>query len=173
MENQFGKWTQLWMTLAFVWTLVAAASAWIELPRASSMPHDPNFIDELSVEASAIVRGAASADKPAPGEPVWADTPRLFRMSNGRQLEFPSVTTAERAAVVENEYREILDNRAARQRWPYLFERLAWWLAPILVAAFAWSAIHAGRRWERIQPPGGRFPLIAGIALTPDSLTGG
>jgi len=145
MVNRFGKWWQLWMALAIVWTFAAAGSAWIDLPRASGVPHDPEFLNQLSNEASAIVRGSASPGQPALGEPLWSDTPRLFRMSNGEQLQFPASTTAERAAVVENEYRELLHARASGHRWLYLLQRLAWWLAPLLIAGFALSVARGGR----------------------------
>ena len=133
------------MALAVLWTFAAAGSAWIDLPRASSVPHDPEFLNQLSSEAAAIVRGSAPADKPALGAPLWSDTPRLFRMSNGEQLQFPASTTAERAAVVESEYRELLHARASGQRWMFLLQRLAWWLAPLLIAGFALSIARGSR----------------------------
>ncbi|HEV7821618.1 MAG TPA: hypothetical protein VGO84_10595 [Burkholderiales bacterium] len=146
MDNRFGKWRHLWMALAVIWTLIAAAAAWIELPRAAGMPHDPQFVDKLSSESAQIVRGPAVADKRAAGEPEWSDIPRLFRMQNGRQLEFPAFTTADRAAVVAGEYRELLDVQASQQRWPFLLARLAWWLAPLLVAGLAFlRVIGTGR----------------------------
>ena len=135
------------MALAVVWTFAAAGSAWIDLPRASNVPHDPEFLNQLSSEASAIVRGSASADTPAPGAPQWSDTPRLFRMSNGEQLQFPAITPAERAAVVENEYRGLLHARANGHRWLYLLQRLVWWLAPLLIAGFALSVARGGREF--------------------------
>jgi hypothetical protein len=145
MVNRFGRWWQLWMALAVIWTFAAAGSAWIDLPRASSVPHDPEFLNQLSSEALAIVRGSVSADKPARGAPLWSDTPRLFRMSNGEQLQFPAITTAERAAVVENEYRGLLHARASGHRWLYLLQRLAWWLTPLLIAGFALGVARGGR----------------------------
>jgi hypothetical protein len=147
MVNRFGKWWQLWMALALVWTFAASGSAWIDLPRASGVPHDPDFLNQLSSEALAIVRGPASADRPARGAPLWSDTPRLFRMSNGELLQFPAITTAERAAVVENEYRGLLHARASGHRWLYLLQRLAWWLAPLLLAGFALSVARGGREY--------------------------
>jgi hypothetical protein len=133
------------MALAVIWTFAAAGSAWIDLPRASGVPHDPEFLNQLSDAASAIVRGSASVDRPARGAPLWSDTPRLFRMSNGEQLQFPAITTAERAAVVENEYRGLLDARASGHRWLYLLQRLAWWLVPLLLAGFALAVVRGGR----------------------------
>ncbi|MEO8442331.1 MAG: hypothetical protein ABI547_07575 [Betaproteobacteria bacterium] len=151
MVKRLGRWWQLWVALAVIWTFAAAGSAWIDLPRASNVPHDPEFLNQLSSEASAIVRGSASADQPASGAPLWSDTPRLFRMSNGEQLQFPAITTAERAAVVENEYRELLRARANGRRWSYLLERLAWWLAPLLIAGFALGAARGGRDFSHGQ----------------------
>jgi hypothetical protein len=174
MVNRIGRSWQLWVTLAVIWTLAAAGSAWIDLPRASQIPHDPEFMNQLSIDAAAILRGPTFADKPARGAPEWSDIPRLFRMSNGAQLQFPAFTTAERAAVVASEYRGLLHARANGQRWPYLLERLAWWLAPFLIAAFALGVLRGGRNFlpgrttavddaltsrEAAREP--RFPLLA------------
>jgi len=128
---------QFWMTLAIMWTLATAASAWLDLPRAQMVAHDPEFMDQLTPESTAIVRGTAAAQKPAPGAPLWSDAPRVFRMSNGQQLDFPAITTAERAAIVEREYHDLLQARASGQRWLYLIERVALWLAPLLLAGLA------------------------------------
>lgn len=166
MVNRFGKWWQLWMALAVIWTLVAAAAAWVELPRASGMPHDPQFIDKLSLESARIVRGPAIADKRAPGEPEWSDMPRLFRMQNGQQLEFPAVTTADRAAVVAGEYSQLLDVQASQQRWPFLLGRLAWWLAPLLMMGLALNMIRTARASGGPRPSVFPFRSSAAMALS-------
>jgi hypothetical protein len=174
MVNRLGKRWQLWMTLGLIWTLAAAGSGWIDLPRAPNVPHDPEFLNQLSLEATAIVRGSAFADKLARGAPEWSDIPRLFRMSNGQQLEFPAITTAERAAVVESEYRELLNARVKSQRWPYLLARVALWLAPLLIVALALGVLRGDRNisfgrtiavddalTSREAARESRFPLIA------------
>ena len=61
---------QFWMTLAIMWTLATAASAWLDLPRAQMVAHDPEFMNQLTPESTAIVRGTAAEQKPAPGAPV-------------------------------------------------------------------------------------------------------
>ena len=132
------------MSLAIMWTLATAASAWIDLPRAPMIAHDPEFMNQLTPESSAIVRGAAAAQKSAPGEPLWSDAPRVFRMSNGKQLDFPAITTDERAAIVEREYHGLLQARASGQHWLYLLERVALWLAPLLLAGLALGLLRGG-----------------------------
>ena len=140
------------MAQAVIWTLIAAASAWLDLPRASNTPHEPGFLSQLSFEAAAIVSGSAVAAEPARGAPLWSDTPRLVRMSNGEQLIFPAFTTSQRVAIVENEYRKILSARAAEQRWPFLLERLAWWLAPLLLAGCLLKFVVGGYRFPHGRP---------------------
>jgi hypothetical protein len=54
-------------------------------------------------------------------------------MSNGMRLKFPAITTDERVAFVESEYRELLTLEADTQRGPYLLELLLLWLAPLFV----------------------------------------
>jgi hypothetical protein len=172
MVNRFGKWRHLWMAMAVIWFLAAAASAWIELPRASGMPHDPAFVDKLSLESAQIVRGPAVADKPAPGDRVWSDLPRVFRMHNGTQLEFPAVTTAERAAVVATEYAELLDIQAGQQRWSFLLGRLAWWLAPMLIGGFAFWVMRSGRASGGPAAIIALFRSSAAMNLSPTRLAG-
>ena len=137
MEKRFGKWWQLWMALTVVWTLAAAASAWLDLPRAPNVPHDPEFLNRLSTAASSIMRGPEVAATRERGAFVWSDTPRILRMENGALLEFPAITTDQRAAIVADEYRQLLTVAASDQRWPFLLERLILWLAPLLVAGVA------------------------------------
>ena len=146
MIYRIGKSWQLWVTLAVIWTLVAAASAWIDLPRASGVPHDPEFLSKFSFESSAIVRGTANAVPSVRGAPapLWSDTPRLLLMANGHRLAFPAFTTDQRASIVESEYRQLLDVRANEQRWPFLLERLAWWLVPLLIAGGALKSFSSG-----------------------------
>jgi hypothetical protein len=143
---------QLWLTLAILWTLVAAASAWLNLPRASGIAHEPGFMSRLSPESSAIVRGPGSTES-LPGAPLWADTPRVFRMSNGMQLSLPAVTTDERASIVERNYRDLLEERAGEQRWLYWIERTAVWLAIILIGGYAVHLLRgAGLNSHGIAP---------------------
>jgi hypothetical protein len=158
MVNRLGKWWQLWMVLAAIWTFAVVASAWLNLPRARHMPHDPDFLSKLSIEASSIMHGPQIAAKPVRGEMVWLDTPRSVRMYNGTRLEFPAITTDERAAFVASEYRQLLIAEAHQQRWPYLLEMLALWLAPLLVVASATSATATRMEGEvtetrAIHPP--------------------
>ena len=80
---------------------------------------------------------------------MWSDEPRLFRMSNGARLTLPATTTAERAAVVESEYRQILDAGASELRWPFLLERLAFWLVPLLVAGCALGVFSGYPTFQR------------------------
>ena len=132
------------MMLAVMWTLVVVACAWMNLPRAPRMPHDPDYLSKLSAEASQILRGPQVAAKPVRGALVWSEEPRLVRMSNGTRLTFPAITTDERAAIVESEYRELLNLQAEEQRVPYLMEMLALWLAPLLAAGLALRPRRAG-----------------------------
>ena len=144
MVNRITNSWQFWMTLAIMWTLATAASAWIDLPRAPMIAHDPEFMNQLTPESLAIVRGAAAAQKSAPGEPLWSDAPRVFRMSNGKQLDFPAITTDERAAIVEREYHGLLQARASGQHWLYLLERVALWLAALMLAGLALGLLRGG-----------------------------
>ena len=151
---------------------VAAASAWIELPRAKGMPHDPAFIDKLSLQSAQIVRGPAVAEKPAQGEPVWCDMPRVFRMQNGTQLEFPAATNAERVAIVATEYAELLAVQASQQRWPFLLGRLASWLTPMLIAGFTFGV---GRNRRATGGPAASTALFrssAAMSFSPTRLAG-
>ena len=137
MLNRRGIWWQIWMVLAVIWTLVASASAWIDLPRAQHMPHDPEFQSKLSTEAASILRGPDAAATPVRGALVWTGTPKTVRMLNGTRLTFPAFTPDKLAAVVENEYRQLLSVQADEQRGQFLLARLAIWLAPLLIAGLA------------------------------------
>jgi hypothetical protein len=150
MVSRITRSWQFWMTLAIIWTLATAASAWLDLPRAAHIAHDPEFMNQLTPESSAIVRGAAAAQQSAPGAPLWSEAPRVFRMSNGKQLDFPAITTDERAAIVEREYHGLLQARASGQHWLYLLERVALWLAPLLLAGLALGLLRgASSRFSR------------------------
>ena len=149
MVNRLGTWWQLWAALAVIWTLAAAASAWLDMPRVTNIPHEPGFLSQLSREAAAIVQGSASAAEPARGAALWSDTPRLVRMPNGEQLTLPAFTTKQHAAIVETEYRRLLDARAGQQLWPYLLARLAWWLAPMLIVGGLLKIIVEGGKVRR------------------------
>lgn len=137
MVKRLGGWWNLWIALAVIWTLAAATCAWIDLPRAPDMPHDPEFLGKLSFEAASIMRGTPAAEIRGPGPAVWSDTPRLMRMSNGAQLTFPATTTNERAAIVAKDYLRLLSVQADDQRLPYLLEWLTVWLTPLLISGFA------------------------------------
>jgi hypothetical protein len=137
MMNRLRGWWQLWMMLAVMWTVVVIAYGWMNLPRAQYMPHDPQFLSQLSNEAASILRANNTRAKPVRGALVWSDDPRMIRMSNGTQLMFPAATTDERAAFVAREYHQLLDAEAGKQRWPYVLELLMLWLAPLLIAALA------------------------------------
>jgi hypothetical protein len=137
------------IALAVLWTLIAAGSAWLDLPRGTTTPHDPAFMGRLSTEAAVIVQGAAVTATPERGAPLWSDEPRLFRMANGARLTFPAGTTAERAAIVENEYRQIVDASADAQRASFLLDRLMLWLAPLLLAAGAFAFFAPSRVGSR------------------------
>ncbi len=151
MFNRRGGWWQLWRVLAVIWTLVAGASAWIDLPRARYMPHDPEFLSKLSIEASSILRGPAIAATPVRGELVWPETPRIVRMLNGTRLTFPALTTDKLAAIVDSEYRQLLSVQADEQTGPYVVERLALWLAPLAIAGMAASLVRRGYRSQLVR----------------------
>ena len=143
MVSRITRSWQFWMTLAIIWTLATAASAWLDLPRAAHIAHDPEFMNQLTPESSAT-RGAAAAQQSAPGAPLWSEAPRVFRMSNGKQLDFPAITTDERAAIVEREYHGLLQARASGQHWLYLIERVALWLAALLLAGLVLGLLRGG-----------------------------
>ena len=137
MWNRLGGWQLIGVMLVVTWTLAAVVSGWMYLPRAHQIPHDPQFLNKLSEDAAAILRGSGAAPKPGSGEPVWSDHPRFMRMANGAQLAFPAITTDERAELVASEYRELLHEEAIGQRGPFLLTMLAVWLAPLLLAGMA------------------------------------
>lgn len=137
MFNRLVGWWQLWMMLAVMWTLVAFTLAWMNLPRAQQMPHDPGFLSKLSNEAASILRGPDFREKPVRGALVWSEDPRFVRMANGTRLTFPATTTNERVEFVASEYRQLLNVEADRQSVPYLLRWLAIWLAPLVAAGLA------------------------------------
>ncbi len=137
MFSRLVGWWQLWLMLAVMWTLAAFTSAWMNLPRAQQMPHDPGFLSKLSNEAASILRGPEFRAKPVRGELVWSEDPRFVRMSNGTRLTFPAATTNERAELVAREYRQLLNVEADRQSVSYLLGWLVIWLAPLVAAGLA------------------------------------
>jgi hypothetical protein len=152
MFSRPGKWWQLWVTLAVMWTLAVFTYGWMNLPRAQQMPHNPQFLSKLSNEAASILFVSDAEAQPARGVLVWSETPMIERMSNGARLSFPAPTTRERAALVASEYRQLLDAEADEQRGPYLLAMLAIWLAPwlLLVAGMAnYSALCSPTNRER------------------------
>jgi hypothetical protein len=153
MVNRISNSWQFWLTLAFLWTFAAAASAWLDLPRATGIPHEAQFIERLSPEAAAILRGPSSAEKLAPGAPLWADTPRVYRMFNGMQLDLPATTTNEQAGIVKREYRDLLEARAAEQRWFYWLERTSVWLGFMLLTGYVVILVHRTARDAPITGP--------------------
>jgi hypothetical protein len=58
-------------------------------------------------------------------------------MVNGTRLTFPAITTDERVAFVESEYRQLLSDEADSQRGPYLLEFIMLWLAPLFITGLA------------------------------------
>ena len=143
MENQFGNRRRLWITLAVLWTVMVILYGWMNLPRAPYMPHDPDYMNKLSVEAFSILLGndARTEGKSTSARGalkwVWSESPRTALMSNGAELIFPAATTAEQVGLVASEYRDLLKVEATEQRVPYLLKLLAIWLAPLLVAGLA------------------------------------
>jgi len=159
MFSRLGKWWQLWVTLAVMWTLAIISYGWMNLPRAQQLPHNPQFLSKLSNEASSILFGSDAQAEPAHGTLVWSQTPMIVRMSNGTRLQFPAPTTDERAAIVASEYRQLLDVEANEQRGPYLLAMLAIWLAPglllfagLALSRFDWRIIsqYVRQRTEEI-----------------------
>ena len=150
MINRRNGWWQLWTILAVVWTVVIMLYGWMNLPRAPYIPHDPQFLNKLSNEATSILRGTAANAKPARGAIVWSESPRVVRMSNGAALTFPANTTSERAEIVASEYRQLLSVAANTKTRPYLLELLAIWLAPLLVTGLAISLV-GGRSWAMFR----------------------
>lgn len=137
MFNRLSAWQHLGMALAVLWTMVVLTFAWMNLPRAQHVPHDSQFLSKLSHESAAILRGTAIKPGSARGATVWSEIPRVVRMSNGAQLELPSVTTDGQAAMVASEYRQLLHMEAVAQRWPFLLTMLAIWLAPAFLLPVA------------------------------------
>ena len=148
MLNRLVGWWQLGILLAVVWTVMVLASGWMNLPRAHQVAHDSLFLNKLSLEASAILRGTAASTKPfgnaqsaRPLAVVWSEQPRTLRMPNGADLAFPSTTTDHRMALVAVEYREVLQAKANALRWQYLLEMAVIWLLPIVLMFVAGLAI--------------------------------
>src|SRR3990172_5115726 len=141
MFSRLGRSWQLWVTLTVMWTIAVITYGWMNLPRAQQVPHHPQFLGKLSMDAASILFGSDAQAEPARATLVWSQTPMIVRMSNGTRLTFPAPTTHERAALVASEYRQLLDVEADEQKGPYLLAMLAIWLAPylLLVAALTFS----------------------------------
>ena len=159
MFSRLGKWWQLWVTLAVMWTLAVITYGWMNLPRAQQLSHNPQILSKLSKEASSILFGSDAQAEPVRGALVWSQTPMIVRMSNGTRLKFPAPTTHEQAALVASEYHQLLDVEANEQRGPYLLAMLAIWLAPYLLlvagltlSLFEWRIIlhYVRQRTEEI-----------------------
>jgi hypothetical protein len=110
-------------------TLATAASAWINLPRAPMIAHDPEFMNQLT-PSRRLSCAARAAQKSAPGEPLWSDAPRVFRMSNGKQLDFQPSRPVARG----DRQREYHGLPGPRQRAALLVSigRIALWLAALI-----------------------------------------
>ncbi len=141
MVKRLGKWWQLWVTLAVMWTLAVISYGWMNLPRAQQLPHHPYVLSKLSHEAASILFGRDARAEPVRGALVWSQSPMIVRMSNGTRLKFPAPTTPEQAALVASEYHQLLGVEANAQRAPYLLHMLVIWLAPglLLIAGLALS----------------------------------
>ncbi|MDO8595686.1 MAG: hypothetical protein Q7R45_03590 [Sulfuricaulis sp.] len=153
MPERLNVWLQLWVVLTVVWTIVAATFGWMYLPRAQQMPHNPQFVNKLSNEASLILLGGDSKVETARGALVWSEVPMIVRMSNGTDLTFPAITTNERAALVAGEYYQLLDAEASERRGPYVLGMVAVWFLPcvmLLIAGIA--AVWALRSFHRAMP---------------------
>ena len=146
MINRRGKWWQLGVTAAVIWTAVVFASGWLNLPRERHMPHDPQFLTKLSATATSILQRTDAKVKPVRGAIEWTNTPRFVRMSNGAQLTFPATTTGAQSALVASEYRELPSAEANKQIGPYLLKMLAIWLVPLLVVVLTISLIRRGHK---------------------------
>ena len=135
-------WQVWWVTAAVVWTLVIASYGWLNLPRARYIPHDDQFLHNLSAESLSILRGDAASAQPLRG--LWSVEPRIFRMANGMRLAFPAATTAARAALVADEYNGLLRKEADQLRLAYLLEILVVWFVPIVGMGFALQLARHG-----------------------------
>jgi hypothetical protein len=125
-----------------MWTFAVTAFGWLQLPRMQDMPHDPDFLSKLSREAVSILSARETKTEPVRGALVWLDGPRVVRMLNGALLTFPAITTDKQVALVENEYRQLLDVEAGNLPGPFVLEMLALWLAPLLVTGLLLHLFH-------------------------------
>lgn len=157
MPKRLSVWLQLWIVLTVVWAIVAATLGWMNLPRAQQMPHNPQFVNKLSNEASLILLGGDSKVESARGALIWSEAPMIVRMSNGTGLTFPAITTNERAAFVASEYYQLLDAEASERRGPYVLGMVAFWLLPcVLLLIVGIAAVRASRSFHRAMPGGRR-----------------
>jgi len=161
MFSRLGKWWQLWVTLAVMWTLAVISYGWMNLPRAQQLPHHPQVLSKLSHEAASILFGRDAQAEPVRGALVWSQSPMIVRMSNGTRLKFPAPTTHEQAALVASEYHQLLDVEADEQRGPYLLAMLAILLAPglllfagLALSRFDWRIISQYVRQRTENAPG-------------------
>jgi len=155
MFSRLGRSWQLWVTLTVMWTIAVITYGWMNLPRAQQVPHHPQFLGKLSMDAASILFGSDAQAEPARATLVWSQTPMIVRMSNGTRLTFPAPTTHERAALVASEYRQLLDVEADEQRGPYLLEMLAIWLAPFLLLVAGLIISHYVRQRTEEAPEEG------------------
>lgn len=158
MVNRFGTWWPLWAALLLVWTVIAAASAWMNLPRANTMPEDARYLSQMSAAAEAILRGdeaAVEVARKARRDPlVWSPVSRVVYMMNGVALSFPGNTSGEQTALVAAEYRRILREQADGQRWQFLAGMLLLWLLPccfMVIAVRAYRRHCGNRQAPRLQ----------------------
>jgi len=164
MLTRLRGWWQLGVTVIVTWTIVVLAYGWLNLPRAQNMPHQPQYLSKFSNEASSILSGGDAKAKPASGEMVWSDEPRLARMSNGERLAFPAATSGERISFVSAEYFQMLAAEAGARSGPYLLGMLAIWLAPailLLLVGLAAKPICRGYKYSLSSLIRGGYSLFS------------
>lgn len=147
----FGRsgWLRITIGLAVTWTIVMSVLGWIYLPRAEHIPHNPEFLNQLSPEASLIFHGAESQDSPAsPDELTWTDAQITVRMPNGTRLAVPENASSKQIAVLENDYYRVLETEASAQRVPYVVGMLVEWLLPFPVLLILGSAVDFCRAYR-------------------------
>ncbi|GEM_PF-4413490 len=158
MPKRLGVCLQFWIVLTVVWAIVAATFGWMNLPRAQQMPHNPQFVNKLSNEASLILLGGGSKAESARGALVWSEATVIVRMSNGTGLTFPAITTNERAAFVAGEYNQLLDAEASERRGPYLLGMVAVWFLPcVMLLMVGIAVVWAFRSFHRAMPEADLF----------------
>jgi hypothetical protein len=125
------EWFRIWMVLTVIWTIVVATWGWIDLPRARHIPHNPKFVNHLSIEAASVLTGRGSKAEASRGDAlIWSDAPISVPMPNGTRLTFPSTTTHEGIALVKDEYYKLLEAEAGAQAGQYVLRMLLAWFLP-------------------------------------------